>query len=466
VERANASARQKSQSDLALQGARELLTKCLSLRTGDVLALFWDGSTRETTKFLLRAADELQLNVRQRFVPVHEQVALGGQLTSEDYAALADARGILTCLSNNPNATAYRRELLDKGPSYDNFFGHMPGATPAVLTHAANVDFEAAERRCDDLALAYTLSRSAVLRTYDFDRCGERVREHELHLEFVGFGRSPISSTGIIPKGTWGNIPGGEVFIAPLEARARGVFSLNGAFKKHVLPKGSSIHLEFDAGHLAGVGGGSSRKAFEALLVNARRRGGPNYSALAELGVGVNSGVTELTGSALFDEKCAGTAHIAIGDNERYGGLNPAQTHEDLITWRPSLEFDGIPILSLGQDALDPRRFRESISDPPAGDFHIEPDDWFDVNGEVTTERTADGGLRVRRFVAAGRICQYTVGEAATSRVLFSIRQLIPAKASEIVGRAERELGLARDRVVRAMEILLRHHIIYRPPEE
>jgi hypothetical protein len=454
----------RKQSDRALEGARQLLTKCLSLSPGDSLALFSDGTTRETTRILLQAAHEAQLDVRERFVSVREQIARGGQLSDEDYAALADVRGILTCLSDNSNATAYRRELLDKGPSFDSFFGHMPGATVAVLRHAAKMDFDAAERRCNDLSLAYTVSRAATLRTYDFDRHGEPLREHKLQLDFVGFGRSPITSTGIIPKGTWGNIPGGEVFIAPREACAQGVFSLNGAFKNQVLPNGSSVHLEFDAGHLARIGGSSRfTKVFEAFLKKVRRRGGPNYNALAELGVGVNSGVTKLTGCALFDEKCAGTAHIAIGDNERYGGHNSAKTHEDLIALRPSLEFDGVPILAQGEDALDPKRFRESLDDPPAPDFCVDPTASFNLNAEVTTERTPDAGLRVRRFVVAGRICQYTVGDPATSRILYTFRQLIPGRVSVISQRAQEELNLSQDRVVRALEILCRHHIVYRP---
>src|SRR5205823_4684422 len=107
---------------------------------GDVLALFWDGSTQQPARVLLRAARELQLDVRERFVPVRDQLAFGGRLSSEDYEALAEARGIVTCLSGNPNATGYRRELLKVGPSFDNFFGHMPGATLAVLEQAVNVD--------------------------------------------------------------------------------------------------------------------------------------------------------------------------------------------------------------------------------------------------------------------------------------------------------------------------------------
>jgi hypothetical protein len=58
---------------LALEGARKVLTKCIDLTTGDVLALFWEETTSETAEILLQAARELNLEVRPRWVPLQHQ---------------------------------------------------------------------------------------------------------------------------------------------------------------------------------------------------------------------------------------------------------------------------------------------------------------------------------------------------------------------------------------------------------
>jgi aminopeptidase len=62
---------------------------------------------------------------------------------------------------------------------------------------------------------------------------------------------------------------------------------------------------------------------------------------IADLGIGLNSGVNELTGDILLDEKLNGSVHIAIGMNDQFGGQNHANLHPDLVMLHPSLWLDG-----------------------------------------------------------------------------------------------------------------------------
>src|SRR6185436_1904735 len=175
----------------------------------------------------------------------------------------------------------------------------------------------------------------------------------DLRFQIGGLSRSPITSTGIIPLGTWGNLPGGETFIAPIEDTASGVFVLNGAFKNHVIQTPGHLLLHFEEGRVVKITGTPvEEKAFSEILDYARSCGDANYNSLAELGIGVNPGIKELTGNALFDEKCYGTAHIAIGDNSRYGGRYSSRIHEDLISKGPSVWVDDKPILNCGDNAF------------------------------------------------------------------------------------------------------------------
>jgi aminopeptidase len=54
---------------------------------------------------------------------------------------------------------------------------------------------------------------------------------------------------------------------------------------------------------------------------------------LGELGIGCNEGITQHLHNVLFDEKMAGTVHLALGNGfPRLGGTNASALHWDLVT--------------------------------------------------------------------------------------------------------------------------------------
>src|ERR1044071_123634 len=454
--------------ELARQGARKVLAECLKLNNGDVLALFWDETTAAPAQLLLDVARELKLEVRERKVSLEEQAlfATTRDISFEDRDAIDSARAILTCISSHVEGTAYRLELLKIGTTAGKRFGHVPGANLSLLAHATNIDYEDASSRCDDLALALTIGQMVRLQTYILDEKGQRadVEPFNLDFEIGGLIRSPITSTGIIPLGTWGNLPGGETFISPVEDTAEGTFVLNGAFKNFVIKPPAYLLLHFERGRLRRVEGTEEeRAAFEKILDFARNHGDVFYDALAELGIGVNTGIKELTGNALFDEKCYGTAHIAIGDGSRFGGRYSSRIHEDLVSRQPSLWVDNKPILLHGDDAFQASEWRESLHDilpilqPVGSDFLV-------TRTSINAEKD-NGRLRVRREVSSGRLCFYTVGEPKTSEILAQLYSLIPRLPHEVTlsalyKKAEAELGLSQDSTIAALSILQRHGVV------
>jgi hypothetical protein len=451
----------------AMRGARKVLTECLDLKANDVLALFWDETTADTAQLFLHEARKLGLTVRQRYITTMDQANFGSAtgLGLEDQEALDNARGIITCLSNHVPGTAYRTELLRVGTDGGKRFGHMPGADVSVLAHAVNIDYVRASSRCDDLALALTLGEEVRLQTYVFDTDGSRKQRFDLNFQVGGLRRSPITSTGIIPLGTWGNLPGGETFIAPLEDTASGVFVLNGAFKNHVIEPPGHLLLHFERGRLVKVAGTIREEvAFNKILDFARSHGDAYYNSLAELGIGVNPGIKQLTGNALFDEKCHGTAHIAIGDSSRYGGQYSSRIHEDLISRAPSLWIDDKPILDAGEDAFSAAQWRERLEDWTNDDQTMNAGSMV-TRTTITAEKGPVGKLRVRRKVAAGRVCIYTIGEASTSRILALVYSSIPhlprqIKNEDLYQTCKRDLALAENQITAAVKILLRHGVI------
>lgn len=450
----------------AREGARKVLTDCLALGEGDVLALFFDETTDPLAVLFREVAEELRIEICPRRVPTDEQAAFNPSegLRLEDIEALAGARGILTCLSDDISATLYRTEVIRIGTTSDKRLGHMPGANMTVLANAVNIDYRLALSRCDDLALALSIGQTAKLETYRYDAAMVPMEPFRLQMEIGGLLRSPISSIGIIPLGTWGNLPGGETFIAPMEDTANGSFSLNGSFLHTVLKPPAQLLLRFSKGRLEDIeGAGPAKENFLKLLSHASRNCDPYFDSLAELGIGVNSGIPELTGNALFDEKCAGTAHIALGDNMRYGGLHSSSIHEDLVTRSPSLWIDDKPVLDHGEFALVPEHWRESLAQVPVEAARCSWDGIIS-RSSIQTETTGEGFLKVRREVAAGRICSYTIATPEASRALARVYDLLPLlpdwlRYEELSNRARQELGMGPELLCYLVNVLLKHGV-------
>jgi hypothetical protein len=451
---------------VAREGARKVLADCLELKHGNRVSIFYDDETVEPAKLLIEEAQRLELQIKERFVPMKHQLTYNQStgLCENCRLALHDAAAVITCLSANSATTPYRREILRRAPTGTTKVGHIPGASLFVLASAINVDYGHAVARCEDLALALAVGEHATLTTYVMGTDGAPRSSHTLHIELGGFRRMPVVSTGVIPPGTWGNLPGGETFIAPIEDAAHGEIAINGAFKNHVLGRDEALVLKFEGSRLMSAPRGPEGivRAFETMLAGARSRGDQNYDSLAEFGIGVNQGVKALTGNSLFDEKCAGTVHIALGDSSGFGGKSRSDLHEDLITRGPSLTIDKKLVLENGKDV-----FRE--------------DDWYDdiytfpVDARLkaaarvmrsSAERavTRGGILKINHQVGAGRVCMYRVGKAAQSATLLHLySELSPLssfKFSDVAHAAFHKYGLTEDETARGLSILIRHRLV------
>lgn len=148
-------------------------------------------------------------------------------------------------------------------------------------------------------------------------------------------------------KGSWGNLPSGEAYIAPVEGTANG---------KVVVEKGwypdlkEDMIIKFKNGYVYEIeGGGSVGDRFRSLLAFDKSEE-PYISRrnLAELGVGTNP-YAKRPDNVLEAEKIRGTVHVAIGDNSHMGGKVVADLHEDFIIPKPTLILDGKVIMREGE---------------------------------------------------------------------------------------------------------------------
>jgi len=138
-------------------------------------------------------------------------------------------------------------------------------------------------------------------------------------------GRTARISNGV------NNLPGGEVFTAPVDNSANGTIFFDLPAVRYG-QEAQDIRLTFENGKIVDYSARKNEELLEAMIntdAGSRR--------LGELGIGTNRGITKFTRNTLFDEKIAGTIHLAIGfAYKECGGINESAIHWDMIkTMKP-----------------------------------------------------------------------------------------------------------------------------------
>ena len=122
------------------------------------------------------------------------------------------------------------------------------------------------------------------------------------------------------------NVPSGEMYTSPVETSAHGVIRFD--VPSYNFPERvAGVTLEFDRGRLERATAVEGEATLtRRLAVDAGAR------VVGELGIGGNERMTRFLGATLFDEKTAGTVHLALGKSyPQTGGLNDSALHWDLI---------------------------------------------------------------------------------------------------------------------------------------
>jgi leucyl aminopeptidase (aminopeptidase T) len=132
-------------------------------------------------------------------------------------------------------------------------------------------------------------------------------------------------------RGAMGNLPAGEVFVAPHEAQADGRLVVDLALGDLWLD--APVALTFERGRVVNVAGGRAAAELRSRL------GKDDWAwTIGEFGLGANPHLKPC-GKVALDEKVLGTAHTALGGNRSYGGANPAATHYDCVIKEPKVRF-------------------------------------------------------------------------------------------------------------------------------
>ncbi|MCD6371903.1 MAG: aminopeptidase [Candidatus Aenigmarchaeota archaeon] len=149
--------------------------------------------------------------------------------------------------------------------------------------------------------------------------------------------RKWYKETGILrAPGKIGNLPGGEVYVAPVENSINGKIVIDefGEF-------GKKVSLEIENGRIVKVSKAS--KKFKELL---EKYGEEFY--ICEFGIGCNYKV-RFTGNIHEDKKVSGSIHFGFGYNLSFGGIINLPFHFDGIIKKASVKVDNRIIIERGK---------------------------------------------------------------------------------------------------------------------
>jgi leucyl aminopeptidase (aminopeptidase T) len=302
--------------------------RCLAVTAGERLAVVVDEPLVDAGLRVCDAAHELGASVSMSVLPDSTR-----PIASADapfVASLSEVDAVLLWLSTTTTSEfgTHRHPIYQRAQTLGVRVAFGAEIDDEILRYEMSADYEAMRVLCAALAARLDGRRHVRVTTPAGTDC-------TFDLE----GRSWLIDDGRIDSpSAFGNLPGGEVYIAPLRTGAEGVCVVDCSIAVEglgVLPR--PVQLTFREGRIVDVSGGSEADAVRRVIEEA----GSGADIVAELGIGTND-QARLTGRIITDEKVLGTAHVAFGHNKgSYGGDNEASIHIDGVMADASIWVDG-----------------------------------------------------------------------------------------------------------------------------
>jgi len=310
-----------------LRAARTAALQCLGVGAGDAVLVVTDPPCVEVGTALWEAAKEA--GAEAMLLWLLPRKTHGSEPPQPVAEAMRHARVCFLPTSRSLTHTVARRQASEAGARVAS----LPGITPEIFQRAMDVDYHEV--------------RALTLRVGNWLEQGTEVRltspaGTDLCLSIAG--RTPVLDTGLyLEPGSFGNLPAGEAYVAPVEGTAEGVLVVDGSMAG-VTGLDAPIRIEVIDGRAGAITGGRAAMELAELLTAA----GEDARTLAELGVGTNASA-RISGHVLEDEKVLGTVHVALGANASFGGKVQVACHLDGILRRPSMWVDGRQVMREGE---------------------------------------------------------------------------------------------------------------------
>lgn len=242
-----------------------------------------------------------------------DEIAAAREIVLEQKNHVAD---VIIAMSNNSTShTRYRALACAAGCR----FASLPHFDPDMFLTSMDVDWQALADRTARLVKA--VNRAEWLRVST---------PNGTEMMICKRGRMAEGDDGLLnAPGSFGNLPAGEAYLAPLEGLSHGVMVLEWGPTRKL---DESLRLTIEHGVVTKMEGDDRHRN----RLEERFNENPSCRNIAELGIGTNDRASR-PDNVLEAEKILGTIHIALGDNTGFGGRVSAPFHEDYVFYQPTL---------------------------------------------------------------------------------------------------------------------------------
>lgn len=299
----------------------------MGLKKDETLLVITDEYKQKIGKFLFAAGKKL---CKESLYVEMKAREMNGQEPPSQIAELMKLVDVVVCPTEKSlTHTNARREAVKLGVR----IGTMPGILEQTMIRCLNANANRIVKLTKNVAEA--LSYASTIRV--ITKIGTDVT-----MDISG--RKIFQSTGVLTnRGDSGNLPSGEVYLAPLEGKTNGRIIIDGSMAGIGLLK-NPIAIEIRNGYAEKITG----KAEAKQLTKIFNKVGYESRAVAEFGIGTNY-MAKLIGQILEDEKVLGTIHIAFGNNLSMGGTISIQSHLDGLITKPTVLVDDVAIMENGE---------------------------------------------------------------------------------------------------------------------
>ena len=309
--------------------AERVVRDYLGVRAGERFAIVVDTRTdREIPDELVAAA--LALGADPVVVTIAPRPGSGAEPPAPAAAAMAAADVVLCAASTSLYHTTAKAVAQRAGARGDF---NAPYVADAWRAGAMTADFLAIRRQAERLAELWRTTKEVRVTS----PAGTDLRARTE-------GRAPMAwLTGICRNpGEVSALPGGEVSLPPLEGTAEGVV----VWERVASDLGAlvePVRIEIHAGRATSIGGGEAADRLRAIVARVR-----DADNIGEIGIGLNP-AARISDHITESKKALGTVHIALGDSaNEYGGLVDCEVHLDGLVLAPTVEFDGVAVITDG----------------------------------------------------------------------------------------------------------------------
>ncbi|MCM8779406.1 MAG: aminopeptidase [Candidatus Omnitrophica bacterium] len=298
----------------------KIVLQCLGYRKGERILIVTDDELKEIAEIFYQGIKNLGIEVLMLLIIPRK---MHGEEPPPEVASALKSTDIALLVTAKSLSHTQARQIASQ--RYGVRIASLPGINRDIFRRSLDIDYEKLKKRTDDFSRMFNSGERVEVRT------GKGT-----DLSFSIKGRKIFADNGLyIKRGAFGNLPAGEVCLAPREGTTQGILVIDASFAGLGKLK-KPIQLRIKNGYVREI----SDLRLKRLLANL----GKSALNIAEFGIGLNPRA-KVSGNVLEDEKVIGTAHIALGNNLSFGGKVKAKCHLDGVFFKPLVWLDGKKII-------------------------------------------------------------------------------------------------------------------------